>query len=281
MSKAKFVTTALAMLLLFGSVFVAGASAATKDDKTEKAKKIAKKIEKDLEEKGEYSEEDLEMLLTLLEDIAGVKLKEKQKELAKSYIIGELKKTIKNKKFRQKIGKTEPIARINPKVIEKSEGYITYDIGAQSYGGPSTYKQILKDITGGSGTDDNGNSFNINGNNDLIQVDVEGVPPLYNTFIYTLTYKDEDHPDPTLDALYDQFRKIWYGRIEDIESFTVYVWGEIVFDGIWSNDQTFAASGQHGDATFSGGPSTVYIAVWNHAMDINDDNPSLAKTNMP
>lgn len=91
MGKAKFAAIVLALFLLFGGVFVAGANAESKDDKTGKVKKIAKKIEKDLKDTGRYLEEDLEELVRLLEELAKVKLNNEEKKIAKSYIIAEIK----------------------------------------------------------------------------------------------------------------------------------------------------------------------------------------------
>ena len=77
-------------------------------------------------------------------------------------------------------------------------------------------------------------------------------------------------------AIYDEFRKVWYGRIEDGEEFVANTnTNQLEFTDIWSNDKTFAAAGQHEDKVFPM-QAGVYINVWNHAMDINDDNPSLS-----
>jgi len=73
-------------LLLLGSI-TGSASAAAEDDKAEKAKAIAEKIEKDLEEKGDYSKEDLDELIGLLEDLANVKLTKEKREMAKNYVL--------------------------------------------------------------------------------------------------------------------------------------------------------------------------------------------------
>ncbi len=136
--------------------------------------------------------------------------------------------------------------------------------------------QVSPDVNGGSGTDDAGNSYNVNGNNSLYKVSVEYTS---NYVKYTLYFYDEDHPDPAWDAIYDAWRQAWYGRIEDIESFTIQD-GVINFDDIWDNDKTYAEWwGQHGDKTRNYTSSTeVYVSnVWNHAMDTLDKNPSIDK----
>lgn len=126
--------------------------------------------------------------------------------------------------------------------------------------------QVYPDVYGDEGTDDAGNSYDVNGDNDLYQVSAEYTT---NYVKYTLYFYDEDHPDPTWDAIYDAWRQVWYGRIEDIESFTVQN-NVINFDDIWDNDKTYAEwVGQHGDKTRDYTSNTkVYISnVWNHAMD--------------
>lgn len=70
-----------------------------------------------------------------------------------------------------------------------------------------------------------------------------------------------------------------FGRIEDWESFYIED-GTIYFNGIWSNDKTYAFSiGQHGTQTRNYDSDVMYISnVWNHAMDVDDENPGLGKT---
>lgn len=92
-------------------------------------------------------------------------------------------------------------------------------------------------------------------------------------------FYDEDHPDPTIDVLYDYWRQIYYGRIQDIESFVV-TNGIIDFNGIWDNNRAYAEFyGQHGAMTRSyAATSKVYVSnVWNHAMDTLDKNTNLGK----
>ena len=112
---------------------------------------------------------------------------------------------------------------------------------------------------------------------------------------YNLVFKDED--DPNLDIQYDGIRKLLYGRIEDIEGFSVIVdlnedkIKEIEFDGSWHNDweyydpaiifhnlpidivgdtRTFTDTS---DFTVSNGHLDLYVGTWNHffsnTADIN------------
>jgi len=140
--------------------------------------------------------------------------------------------------------------------------------------------QVYPDVYGGEGTDDAGNRYDVNGDNELYQVSAEYTT---NHVKYTLYFRDEDHPNPTWDAIYDAWRKLppplGYGRIEDIESFTVQN-GIINFDDIWDNDKTYAGWwGQHGDKTRNYTSNTkIFVSnVWNHAMDTLDKNPGMSK----
>ena len=141
----------------------------------------------------------------------------------------------------------------------------------------NSWKQVTADIDGGSGTDSAGNSYNINGNNQLSAVQATYTS---SQVTYTLTFADEDHPDPNWDEFWDNWRQIRYQRVADIESFTVNSDG-VVFNNIWDNDRTFAEFwGQHGDNTrsyYSG--MSIYVSnVWNHAMDTSNENSAMPIT---
>ncbi len=253
--------------LLMGAV-VALATASEPADKSAEAKNVIEKIRQDLKNGKSVSEVDLETLIGSLEQMTGITLTPIQKEEASEYIVSEVKKDLKYQEMDETFkGKTEKIV---PKK-QKSNGAIQYTI--QSSYPVWIFVQPWVDINGGSGKDDGGYSYNINGANDLYLIEtVQGSGYIK----YTLWYKDEDYPDPSLDAYYDALRKQLYGRIEDKEEFIAYTnTNQIGFWGIWSNDKTFAyPTGQHGDKVFPM-QAGVYINVWNHAMDINDDNPSL------
>ncbi len=143
----------------------------------------------------------------------------------------------------------------------------------------NTWKQVTHDRTGGSGTDSSGNSYNINGNNHFTSLSTSYTS---SKVTYTLTFKDEDHPNPFWDKFWDNWRQIQYGRTTDIESFTVDSNG-VKFPGIWDNDKTFAEfMGQHGTKTrsyYSG--MSIYVSnVWNHAMDTTNENPGMSITTL-
>ena len=277
--------TALVILLLFGSIFVAGASAVPKDNKAEK---MVKKIERDLKETGKYSEKDLDEFVKVLEESLNVELSEEEKKAVKEYALREIRKKIKLEKFK---GRTTTSTSFKPRKTITADS-VAYEIEA-TIGPVYWFVQPTDDITGGSGYDNANppNYYNINGNNTLYNVEVDqiylyadetyctvnGLAELY--LMYTMYYYDEDHPSPTWDSYYDWLRQQIYGRIEDIETFYVRVSdNSICFDGIWSNDKTFAVDiGQHGYAEFLP-TNTVFIAVWNHALDVDDENDNLAKT---
>jgi hypothetical protein len=81
-----------------------------------------------------------------------------------------------------------------------------------------------------------GNSYDVNGDNRLYKITA-----YYNQsyVLYSLHFRDEDHPNPWIDWIYDWFRRRLYGRVEDIENFTVQN-GVINFNDIWDNDKTYA-----------------------------------------
>ena len=151
---------------------------------------------------------------------------------------------------------------------------------AYAAGNPYTinsWKQVTVDINGGSGTDSAGNSYNINGGN---QLSILQTTYTSSQVTYTLTFADEDYPDPNWDVFWDNWRQIQYQRTTDIESFTVDSDG-VVFADMWDNDNTFAEFwGQHGEKTrsYHSGMSIYISNVWNHAMDISNENSDMSIT---
>ena len=141
----------------------------------------------------------------------------------------------------------------------------------------NSWKQVTVDINGGSGTDSAGNSYNINAGN---QLSVLRTTYTASQVTYTLTFADEDHPDPNWDIFWDNWRQIQYARTTDIESFTVDSDG-VVFADIWDKDKTFAEFwGQHGEKTrsYHSGVSIYISNVWNHAMYTSNENSDMPIT---
>ncbi|MBE8538935.1 hypothetical protein [Geoglobus acetivorans] len=223
--------------------------------------------------------ENLDLIVDELENVVGKSLTKIDKEELKFLIVREhLSKILHEHNGIQNAYKQE--VRLIPIDTYKDSTY-TYMVFYAPLSSDIPYPiyywiQVSPDVNGGSGTDDAGNSYNVNGNNSLYKVSVEYSS---NYVKYTLHFYDEDHPDPTLDATYDAWRLIWYGRTEDVESFTVQD-GVINFNDIWDNNKTYAEWwGQHGDITRNYTSSTkVYVSnVWNHAMDTLDKNLGMDK----
>jgi|GEM_PF-1420709 hypothetical protein len=153
--------------------------------------------------------------------------------------------------------------------------------------------QVRVDIDGGSGVDDGGNGYNVNGKNDLFKIVVYYTS---SSVQYELHFYDEDHPDPFWDDLYDGYRCDHYpGRddaygCEDIESIKVEN-GVIEFPSTFSGDydchgnyceepQTYAVDGPNhysGTRPYSSGVAIYVSNTWNHLMDTIDSNPSMEK----
>lgn len=244
---------------------------------------------------------NLDALIDELESATGKSLKDKDKrEELKQLIVREnlykTKQKIDSEEFNKNIIVTSDKSII-PTIIDKDKNtnnIATYSttLPAGTYYPIHYWLQVSPDIFGGSGHDVNGNAYNINGHNNLYQIGVQNsyqprtcifgfcYGPFYNTK-YTLYFQDEDHPDPTIDALYDFWRIIYYGRIEDIESFVI-TNNVINFNGIWDNNKAFAEYiGQHGNMNrnyINSYDTKVYISnVWNHAMDTIDKNTNIGK----
>ena len=195
-----------------------------------------------------YSKQ-LDLIIDKLEDITGRTMTQKEREMFKYLLVREHLSRIDQEQKFNNISKREAVKPI-PIGTYRSSGYIyrvyyaplSTDVPYPIY----YWIQVYPDVYGGKGVDDAGNSYDVNGNNSLYKVIAEYTT---NYVKYTLYFYDEDHPDPTWDTIYDTWRQIWYGRIEDIESFTIQN-GVINFDDIWDNNKTYAEWwGQHGDQT--------------------------------
>ncbi|MBO8175425.1 MAG: hypothetical protein H0Z18_09225 [Thermococcus sp.] len=154
--------------------------------------------------------------------------------------------------------------------------------------------QVNVDINGGRGIDNRANPYSVDGKNDLFEIVVYYTS---SSVQYELHFYDEDHPIPSVDSWYDDYRCEHYpGRddtygCEDIESIRVEN-GVIEFPTTWSRiyechnnyctwtEQTYGEpipTHESGERTYS--PSVViYISnTWNHLMDTVDSNPSMSK----
>lgn len=230
-----------------------------------------------------YSAE-LDSITEVLEDVGRNSLSEKKRADLERIIVREHMHTV-LQEHAQVQARNQSVSRqtITPiRVGNRQDGNANVALYYVPLSGGNPYPinwwgQVSPDVDGGAGTDDAGRSFDVNGDNELYQLDIS----YSSTYVqYTLYFRDEDHPNPTLDALYDAWRKLYYGRTYDIESFTVQN-GTISFNNIWDQDRTYAyPMGTHGSTTrtWSSGISVYISNVWNHAMDTRDKNPGMNKT---
>jgi len=95
---------------------------------------------------------------------------------------------------------------------------------------------------------------------------------------YTLTFKDEDHPNPIIDVAYDAYRLVKFETVKDIEKFYVSN-GDIWFLDTGSNSQTFNVPWPTHYLDVNSFSSSVYVSnTWNHLMDTTNTNPSYSIT---
>lgn len=234
-------------------------------------------LTKKAELKVKYADE-LDKIVSLVAEKANLQLSTDDRENLKDMIVREHMSEIHRQKMVAAIPNDATTETIEVGKLF-TQGYFELP-KAYATGNPypiNKWKQVSVDITGGSGTDSAGNSYNINGGNQFTLLTTSYTS---SQVTYTLTFADEDAPSPALDAFWDSWRQLTYGRTTDIESFTVTSSG-VNFSNIWDNDKTFAeVLGQHGNLVrpyYSG--VIVYISnVWNHAMDTAGTNPGMSIT---
>ena len=119
------------------------------------------------------------------------------------------------------------------------------------------------------------------------KVDLENAPIDFFAFDYgkfvevTIVFKDEDHPDPLIDPLYDTYRFLKWGRVEDIETFYVYE-DKVVFPDDYASVTSFYQTKDlHtymevpiDEFEKRDGSILVYVNTWNH-MFSNKPLPDL------
>lgn len=129
---------------------------------------------------------------------------------------------------------------------------------------PRYIAQPSPDVRGGSGRDVWWHWYSINGRNNLYAYRISCWPG--HVARVTLYFRDEDHPWPWIDRVYDAFRRRYYGRTVDIESFYIWRGSWIYYRGIWSSNRPFANwAGVHYSKALRV-PDVVHVNVWNHAM---------------
>ncbi|WP_297463895.1 hypothetical protein [Thermococcus sp.] len=155
--------------------------------------------------------------------------------------------------------------------------------------------QVKVDINGGSGRDCDGNTYDVDGNNNISKIVAKWSG---NDVLYEIHFYDEDVPSRSLDKIYDRIRCIrHWGRdrtygCEDIESIEV-TNGYVYFHSDWSHaphdghvsDLTYACCSSvrdrpphvSGKRPYSS-HIVIYVSnVWNHLMDTLDTNPCMTK----
>jgi len=98
-----------------------------------------------------------------------------------------------------------------------------------------------------------------------------------------------------LNSIYEPFRRLWYGRVMDLESFRILVkpdpeGNRFTFEGIYSGDHEMNADSIHGDKPPPPAPKhpikyyfidqkhpVVFVNTSNHAMAEHDTNPRIWK----
>lgn len=137
-----------------------------------------------------------------------------------------------------------------------------------------SWKQVAVDRFGGSGSDGNGDTFDIDGDNQLFRVTTVNTT---DEVLYTLEFLDEDHPNPIIDRAYDVVRIPIFLTTTDIEFFTVDKDGVHFYD-IWSDDYKFAYFwGNHAKSVqpYSEGMTIFVSNTWNHSMGIENNNSDM------
>ena len=226
-------------------------------------------------------DKDLDEIILTLADLKDIDLDETQKITLKEIIVAEGFKHISADVELEKRGlKIQDAKVFTPKIlgIANSTDDISKLEKESLLSAPSlTLYQVSFDKYGGYGTDDDGWDYDINGNNDLTYVMTWG-----NSYPYTyrLVYKDEDHPNPSLDALYDYYRcGDWDEEgCEDSAQFTVWDANNVQYSLSWSDTYTFGyPTGNHGSITRTNHPWMYVSNIWNHDIGTSDTNPSLSK----
>ncbi len=220
-----------------------------------------------------------------------------QKETLKRLLVSDYVSYLYQKSFYPKNAKVLVVKPVKVASVKANGKVYDYYYAPMSSSIPYPihwWVQVSVDITGGSGVDSVGYSYNVNGNNDLFKIVVEYTS---SKITYELHFHDEDHPDPSLDRTYDSIRcSIYPGRdstygCEDVESIRVED-GSIVFPTTFSTytecgyilchevSQTYATPSpthEYGVRTYSSSVEIYVSNTWNHLMDTVDTNPDMSK----
>lgn len=224
------------------------------------------------------------------------KLTPEERETLKYLIVSDYVSYVYQKSFHLKNAKKLVVKPIKVTSIKKHGRVYNYYYTPMSSSIPYPihwWVQVSVDINGGSGYDDAGNYYDVDGKNDMFNIVVHYIS---DSVEYELHFYDEDHPNPRMDDIYDSYRQHEYPDrdhtygCEDIEKIRVEE-GVIGFPSTFSGDydchgnyceepQTYAVDGpshESGQRPYS--PDVViYVSnVWDHLMDTIDSNPSMSK----
>jgi hypothetical protein len=224
---------------------------------------------------------NLDEIVGLLVKMTDVNLDDANKTLLKEIIVTEHFKHVSNDMALAKRGlKLEDAKVLTPKIIGVVN--MTEELskaGTESVLSAPAMKlyQTYPDVYGGSGYDDSGLQYDVNGGNTLYKVLTWGTSYPYT---YRLYYYDEDHPNRALDATYDAYRLAQTGTLEDSAQYEVYS-SSIHYSLSYSGSHGYAYPlGNHGSVTGTK-RSYMYVSnIWNHDIGTSDTNPSMSMLKM-
>ncbi|MFA4849849.1 MAG: hypothetical protein WC626_09000 [Methanoregula sp.] len=221
-------------------------------------------------------DKNLENIIELLDKNTNVYLDNTNRSLLKRVIITEHFKRVSNDMVLEKRGlKIEDAIILKPTILGIVNN--TNDINRIQRESLRTDTFILAqsspDIYGGTGIDDAGLPYSVEGNNNLYQVMTWQSSPV----TYRLCYNDEDHPYPNLNVEYDAYRRIQYGTLLDYAQFEVSS-SDIHYSLSWSDSRTYGyPAGNHGNVYRPKG-MVMYVAnIWNHDISTTNNNPGMGQ----
>jgi len=224
-------------------------------------------------------DKNLNEIVDLLVTLTNVHLDEANRTALKEIIVaGQFRKVSNDMELEKRGLKIEDAKVITPKIlgiVNRTDEVNKLKMNSLLAAPSLTLYQIYADVYGGTGIDDAGNLYSINGGNNLYKVLTWG-----NSYPYTyrLYYYDEDHPNPVLDAAYDLDRYLQTGTYEDSAQFTVWDANNLQYSLSWSGSNTFGYPiGNHGSITRANHPWMYVSNIWNHDIGTEDTNPSMSK----
>ena len=223
-------------------------------------------------------QKNLDQILDSLEIETGQKLSASEREDLKRIIVQEHMEKVSWAEFKKKLGvKDEDF-----EPMLSSQGVPLTQTGKSRLPLSLILVQVSDDVYGGAGIDGAGIPYSVNGGNDLLSVSVDTV--YSGKDLYECLFRDEDAPNPPLDASYDALRMQIYGTLQDLQGFFITEPDDhghryIEFGNDYDNGNSYGTViGQHGALTTSWSIGyRIYISnVWNHAMSLDNRNSNMA-----